>query len=65
MNYLYELNVYGGQEGEDLIAKVEAYSEESLLEQLRKVDNAIKKYEVDAEAEAEYQYELAKEEGII
>lgn len=48
MNYQYHLEVYAvNDDGDDTdkIIKISAYSEESLLEQLRKVDVAIKNYE--------------------
>ncbi len=60
--YLYELKVFAGEDGEDQIVRVEAYSEESLLEQLRKVDHAIKEYEDRMEADMQMEISRQKEE---
>lgn len=51
MKYLYLLSVSNAETGED-VCSVEAYSQESLQKQLRKVDSAIAKYEEDKKIEA-------------
>lgn len=66
MNYLYSLEVFAVDEDGDPISdklvRIEAYSEESLLEQLRKADSAIKDYEDEMEAKAQMAYDLQEEE---
>lgn len=54
--YLYSLSVSAVDEDGDPIeeiAHIEGYSEESLLEQLRKIDGSIKDYETEQEAKAQ------------
>lgn len=50
MKYLFLLSVSDAETGDD-ICSIEAYSQESLEEQLRKIAPAIKKYEDKKEEE--------------
>lgn len=52
MKYLYLLTVTNEETGEE-VGHIEAFSEESLLEQLRKIDSIIKKYEEEKRTEDE------------
>jgi hypothetical protein len=64
MNYLYELKIYGGEDGDIEIGKIEAYTLESLQEQLHKAEHAIKKYEDEKEMEAQMEMDrLAEDEA--
>lgn len=65
MNYLYELKVYIADDDLDPIDEIchiSGATEESLLEQLRKVDHAKKEYEEKAEFEAQAEIDRQKEE---
>lgn len=68
MNYLYELEVHATDEdGEPItrLVRISAYSEESLLEQLRKADKSIKDYEGEQEARAQMAYSEQKENNEL
>ena len=72
MNYLYSLEVHATNEDGESIKKlilIEAFSEESLLEQLRKADKSIKDYEDEMEVKAQFamdaQMDVQREEGEL
>lgn len=67
-NYIYLLEVFATDEdGErtEKICQIEALSDESLQEQLHKVDSAIKDYESKQEGMADAEYERQKEDGEV
>jgi hypothetical protein len=65
MSYKFELKIFGGEDGEIEIGKVEAFTIESLEEQLRKASALIQKHESDQEAMAQYEIERQKEEEEV
>ena len=59
--YLYLLTVTDEETGND-VGHIDGYSEESLLEQLRKIDGSIKDYEAKQEARMQDEISRQKEE---
>lgn len=63
MNYQFHLIVES--ELEEIVAELKTNSIEGLEGEIRKAEKAIKDYEDKKEAEAQWEYDRQKEEGLI